>query len=102
MLIYDQDYDSSFHEKLESLQNHVYLAITGAMRGTWSEKLYQELVLESLKSRRWFRKLCHFDKTLNEKSPSSLFTLIPNLNRVHEIRHSNNFCNYLKHDYFKN
>ena len=34
MLIYDQDYDSSFHEKLESLQNHVYLAITGAMRGT--------------------------------------------------------------------
>ena len=74
-----------------------------AIRGTSSEKLYQELVLEALKLRRWFRKLCHFYKILNEKSPSYLFDLIPNLNRVRETRHSNNIpAIHTRHNYFKN
>ena len=51
-VIYDQAYNSSFHKKFESLQYNTCLAITGAIRGTSSEKLYQELGLESLKSRR--------------------------------------------------
>ena len=50
-VIYDQACNSSFHEKLESIQYNACLAITGAIRGTSSEKLYQELGLESLKSR---------------------------------------------------
>ena len=37
-VIYDQAYNSSFHEKLESLQYNACLAITGATRGTSSEK----------------------------------------------------------------
>ena len=73
-VIHDQVYNSSFHEKLESFQYNACLA-TGAIRRT-SEKLYQELRLESLKSRRWFKKLFHFYKILNEKSPSYLFDLI--------------------------
>ena len=102
-VIYDQACNSSFHEKLESIQYSARLAITGAIRGTSSEKLYQELGLESLKSRRWFRKLCHFYKILNEKSLSHLFDLIPNLNRVCEIRHSNNIpAIHTRHSYFKN
>ena len=76
-VIYDQACNSSFHEKLESIQYNACLAITGAIRGISSEKLYQELGLESLKSRRWFRKLCHFYKILNEKSSSYLFELTP-------------------------
>ena len=51
-VIYDQAYYTSFHEKLESLQYNACLAMTGAIRGTSSEKLYQELRLESLKTRR--------------------------------------------------
>ena len=51
-VIYNQAYNSSFHERLESLQYNACLEITGAIRGTSSEKLYQELGLESLKSRR--------------------------------------------------
>ena len=99
-VIYDQAYNSSFHEKLESLQYNACLAITGVIRGKSSEKLYQESELESLKSGGWFRKLCH--KILNEKSPSYLFDSIPNLNRVHETRHSNNIpAIHVKHDYFK-
>ena len=40
---------------------------------------------------------------LNEKSPSYLFDLIPNLKRVHKTIHSNNIpAIHVKHDYFKN
>ena len=53
-IIYDQAYNSAFHVKLESIQYNACLAITGVIRGTSIEKIYQELGLESLKSRRWF------------------------------------------------
>ena len=106
-MIYDQTCNlSSFHEKLESVKYNACLAITGAIRWTSSEKLYQGLGLESLKSRRRFIKLCHFYKILNEKSPSYLFDLIPNLNKVRESRLSNNIPaihtrqNYVKNSFF--
>ena len=69
----------------------------------FNRKINQELGLESLKSRRWFRKLCHFYKIFNEKSPSYLFNLIPNFNRVHNTRLSYNIPPIkVTHDYFKN
>ena len=37
-----------FIKKLESIQYNAALAKTGALRGTFREKLYQELDLESL------------------------------------------------------
>ena len=78
------------------------MAITGAIRGTSRGKIYQELGLESLKSRRWFRKLCHFYKIFNDKSPYYLFNLIPNFNRVHNTRLSYNIPPIkVRHDYFK-
>ena len=60
--------------------------MTGAIRGTSSVKLFQELGLESLKSRRWLRKLCLFYKIFHEKSPSYLFQLIPPKSNVYAIR----------------
>ena len=50
-IIYDQAYNASFHQKLELLQYNACLAITGAIRGTSREKLYEELGLESLQLR---------------------------------------------------
>ena len=47
-IMYDQAYNASFHQKLELLQYNACLAITGAIRGTSREKLYEELGLESL------------------------------------------------------
>ena len=44
------------HLTLESLQFNATLAITGAIRGSSTEKIYEELGLESLKSRRWYKK----------------------------------------------
>ena len=79
------------------------MAITCAIRGTSTEKIYQELGLEYLKSRRWFRKPCHFYKIFNEKSPSYLLNLIPNFNRVHGTRLSYNIPPMkVGHDYIKN
>ena len=102
-IIYDQACNSSIHEKLEPIQYNACLTITGAIRGTSAEKLCQELGLESRKSIRWFRKICHFYKILNENSPSYLFDLIPNLNRLRETRHSNNIpAIHTRHNYFKN
>ena len=101
--IYDQAYNSSFHEKFKSFQCNSCLAITGAIKETLPEKLYQEVGLQSLKSKLWFRKSFHFYEILNEKSPSYPFDLIPNLNRVYGTRHSNNIpASHVKRDYFKN
>ena len=47
-IIYDQTFNESFHQRIESIQYNAAIAITGAIRGTSSEKLYQELGLESL------------------------------------------------------
>ena len=51
--IYNQACNDSFHQKLESIQHNAALAITGAIIGTSSENLYQELGLESPQQRRW-------------------------------------------------
>ena len=102
-IIDDQAYNSTFHNKLESIQYNKCLAIAGAIRGTSIEKIYREIGLESFKSRRWLRKLCHFYKIFNEKSPSYLFKLIPNFNRVHNTRLSYNIPPIkVRHNYFKN
>ena len=68
-IIYDQAYNSAFHDKL---QYNACLAITGAIRDTSTEKIFQELGLESLKTRLWLRKICYFYKIFNEKFPSYL------------------------------
>ena len=71
-IIYDQAYNLSFHQKLESIQYNAALALTGAIRGRSREKLFQELGLESLQLRRWCRKLCCFYKVYNKQAPGYL------------------------------
>ena len=62
---------------IESLQYNAALAITGAIRGTSSEKLYQELGLESLHDRRWYRKLCFYYKIMHNACTLYLTELPP-------------------------
>ena len=85
-VIYDRAFNESFHQRLESIQYNAAIAITGTIRGTSSEKLFQELGLETLKSRRWFRKLYLFYKILHIKSPSYLLKLIPENNSLYVSR----------------
>ena len=68
-VIYDQSYNDSFRANLESYQYKAALAMTGAIKGSSTERLYQELGIEHLRSRRWFRKLCLFHKIIKTISP---------------------------------
>ena len=45
--IYDEAYNASFHQKLESTQYNAYLAMRGAIKGSSKKNLYQEPGLES-------------------------------------------------------
>ena len=47
---------------IEGVQYNTAFAITGAIKGTSQQKFYNELGLESLPFRRWFRRLCAFYK----------------------------------------
>ena len=76
-IIYDQPNNTLFSNKLESIQYNASLAITGAIRGTSREKLYKELGLEYLSSRRWSKRLCLFYKIFKDKSPPYLYNYIP-------------------------
>ena len=86
-IIYDQAYNLSFHRKLESIQYNAALALTGAIRDSLREKLYQELGLESLELGRWYRKLCCFYKIYNKQVPGYLTELIPTRNEAYQTRH---------------
>ena len=63
-VIYDQAYNLPFHQKLESIECNTALALTGAIRDSSRVKFCQELGLESLQLRQWYRKLCCFFKYL--------------------------------------
>ena len=102
-IIYDQAYNASFHQKLEKIQYNACIAITGVIRGTSKEKIYQELGLESLASRRWFRKLCFFFKILKNKSPDYLFRIIPQRRSSYITRNSEEIPLFkTKHNFYKN
>ena len=62
-VISDRAFNELFHKNIESFQYNSDVAITGVIRGTFSENLFQELCFEPLKSRRWLRTLCLFCKT---------------------------------------
>ena len=63
-IIYDKPFNESFKRKIEMVQYKAALVITGAIKGTSSDRLYQELGLESLADRRWSRRLFFFYKII--------------------------------------
>ena len=85
-IIYDQPNSERFTQKIEIIQYKAALAITGAIKGTSQCKLYSELGFESLKFRRWFRKLCTFFKLKTSGLPKYLFDLIPQNNHLYSTR----------------
>ena len=100
-MIYDQIYNASFHRKLESIQYSACLAITDTVRGTSYEKLNQELDLETLQSRRWFRKLCLFYKIVNNQSSFYLFDYFHSTD-IYNMRNAANVQRIKSKHFFKN
>ena len=78
-VIYDQPNNSSLSDKIESVLCNAALAITGAIRGTSKENLYQEFGLESLKNKRWLKRISYLYKNISTKLPPYLYELIPPL-----------------------
>ena len=76
-IIYDRPNIDTFVSKLESVQYNACLAITGAIRGTSKERIYDELGLEHLSKRRWYHRLCHFWNIAKGKAPAYLKQYLP-------------------------
>ena len=101
--IYDETYNETFHQKLESIQYNICLVLPRAIRGSPREKLYQYLSLESLRRRRWYRDLCLFYKIFNENKPVDLVSLIPTKNSNCNNRNTDKITLFhTKHKFFKN
>ena len=69
-VLYHQ-YDLNF-----SLSLSTVLAVTGAWRGTNTDKIYEELGWESLYHRRYYRRMTLFCKIVNKCTPEYLRALI--------------------------
>ena len=80
---YDPHMVLDFTKKLEATQYAAALAVSGAWRGTYRDKLYEELGWEYLYHRRWYRRLIHFYKLKKSRSPQYLNNLIPPDREVH-------------------
>ena len=100
--IYDEAYNESFHQKLESIQYNACLVLSGAIRGSSREKLYHELGLESLQCRRWYWKLCLYYKIFKENKPVYLSNLIPTKKSNYSTRNTDKITPFHpKHNFFK-
>ena len=76
-MYYHQAYNATFHQKLKLIQYNPCLALTWAIRGSSKEKFYEEIGLESLQHRRWYRKLSYFYEFCKNEFSRYLLKLIP-------------------------
>ena len=90
-VIFDKPNNATFSNRIESAQYNAALAITGTIRGTSKEKLYQELGFETMNKWRWFRRLCCFYKILNNQTPGYLYSLLVPPNRDYNTRRYTKF-----------
>ena len=100
-IIYDQPQIESFGDKIDSVQYKAALAITGAIQGTSRGKLYQELGLESLKSRRCYKRLSCMLKIMKKEAPNYLINLIPRCEQTIRTRNNNIPIYHCRTDCFK-
>ena len=101
-ILYDQTYNVSFHQKLEKIQCNACIAITGTIRSTSKDKIYQYLALESFENRRWFGMLCWF-RILKNKSSNYLFRIIPQKRSSYIMGNSDQIPLFnAKHNFYKN
>ena len=75
-IIYDKVFNQSFHIKLESLQYNATLAIAGAMAASSTEKMYEELGLESVKSKDVGTEKCVFFITFSQVNHGHTFLIL--------------------------
>ena len=80
-VIFDKPSNATVSNRIESAQYDAASGITGTIRGTSKETLYQELGFETMKEKRWFRRLCSFYKMLSNQAPAYPYSLLSPSNR---------------------
>ena len=100
-IIYDQPNNDSFCKMIERVQYNAALAVTVAIKGTSQLKIYKELGFESLKFRRWLRRLCFFYKLRSAQTPKYLYNSIPSGNCIYNTRSQDQVRTYCRTDLFK-
>ena len=87
---YDPEFILEFTKRLEPTQYSAALAVSGAWRGTNTDKLYEELGWKILYYRRWYRRFFHFYKLRNDQRPLYLYSEIPQERTFrHNLRRAN-------------
>ena len=81
-------------KKMESVQYNFALNMTGSIRGISVEKIYQELGLESLPKRRWYRKLSHFFRLFKGQFREYLFKILTSVSKGYITRTNNNIPHF--------
>ena len=81
--------------------------MSGAWKGTNSDRICEELGWEPLYYRRWQRRLTHFYKLITTHSPSYLYEYVPQCREIsYNLRRNSNYENYVirtesfSHSYF--
>lgn len=67
--MYNRPESETFCKKLGSLHSKATLTITGAIQDTSRDTIYHKLVLESHKSKRWYRHFSCMFKIMKEEAP---------------------------------
>ena len=80
----------------------VALTITGAIKVTSCEKIYQELGLESLRARRWYKRLSCMFKIVKEEAYNYLVNLILKVQQTTRTRINRMPTFHYRTDCFKN
>ena len=88
-MIYDQLSNASFSKKTKSVQYNAVLGITGAIKASSREKLYEEFGLEYLYRRRWVIRLCLLYNVFSIVQPPYIYNLLPPMSSSR--RHVNSF-----------
>ena len=70
---YDPEFKLDFTKRVESTQYSAVLAVSGAWRGTNTDKIYEKLGWKIFYYRRWYRRLCTF---INCKATKDHYTYI--------------------------
>ena len=76
--------------------------ITGAIQGTCRKNIYQELGLESLRVRRWYKRLSCMFKIVKEEAPNYLINLISKIQQTTRTRINHMSTIHCRTDCFKN
>ena len=88
---------------MKSIQYKAALIIKSAIRGSFMEKLYEELGLESLQQRRLYRKLCYFFKLTKNQFPKYPFSNIPTIRSKYRTRNIDKIPQFnVRHTFFRN